>query len=166
MNFISCDRKNITDVKIGLTNIPVKVSQRQRSIYLFVWKRRRYSSFDREKMERSVEYSMERREKRRFDNWEASNYPSECHVLQCSSRHMAGRHPFLGTCATYFEAPAFRFPRPEGFPERKECEIYLGTNLERETTDYWPMQITQFSCNNFPLSTRIIDAFRKYISNA
>ena len=39
---------------------------------------------------------------------------------------MAGRHPFLGTCATYFEAPAFRFPRLEGFPEKK---IYL----ERET---------------------------------
>lgn len=44
------------------------------------------------------------------------------------------RHPFLGTCATYFETSAFGFPRPEGFWESRR---YHCPRRTAETYDKW-----------------------------
>lgn len=137
----------------------MKVSQRQRSIYLLTSKYHRYSSFDREKIERLMEYSMERREKRGFDDWEASNYPSECHVFLLLTMMFSphGRAPPISWhMCNILRSPCLSLPTSRRFPRKKRSTSVLTSKEKLPITDRCKLHnfhVTTFHC---PLVSSIV----------
>lgn len=110
--------------------------------WIFLWRARNFKINFSDRYDSSCKYSL--------------IILSKCHVssLQCSSRHMVGRHPFLGTCATYFEALPFASHVLKVSEKEKSTihEVYAKPRKRNQQ----PPGFTQFRCNKFPSTSRIL----------